>query len=157
MARLFSLLALVGIVGVAFFAPPYGPRPAYAIDCDTYPNQVFAQTFLRIDPDDPNGLDGPNDNGIACEELPCPCDTEPVEEAIGDEAGPPSPAATTDSGASASAGNVTANASVSTTLPSPTTTPALLGTIAVVPPTTTPVPSGPGLITPPSTGSGGLK
>jgi hypothetical protein len=50
-----------------------------------------------------------------------------------------------------------ANAAGTTVTPAPTTTPALLGTIAVVPATSTPVTVAPGLITPPSTGGGGLK
>jgi hypothetical protein len=155
MRRILLLVLLTALVTVAAFRLPASPRPAYAIDCDTYPNQHFAQLFLKIDPDDPLGLDGPNDNGIACEELPCPCDLEPVEEAIGDEDAPSqSQDADGQSGTTAGAGDVSANASASVSVsinPTQTSSPAPAATAAPLVPTT------PGFITPPSTGSAGLK
>ena len=151
------LMALVGAVVIAALRLPEGPPPAYAIDCSNYLNQHLAQLALRLNPDDPNGLDGPNDDGIACEGLACPCDPEPVEEAIGDADDPASPAATSSNGASASAGAVTANASASTSGPFPTSTPEVAATVVAIPPTSTLVPAVPSLITPPSTGEGGLK
>lgn len=46
-------------------------------NCADFLSQADAQAVLRLDPSDPNGLDGDND-GVACEHLPCPCDRVPV-------------------------------------------------------------------------------
>lgn len=46
-------------------------------DCGDFPTQAQAQAVLRADPSDPNRLDANND-GIACESNPCPCDRTPV-------------------------------------------------------------------------------
>jgi hypothetical protein len=156
MRRIMLPILLTALVTVAAFRLPASPRPVYAIDCDIFPDQRFAQLALRLLPDDPNGLDGPNDNGIACEELPCPCDTEPVEEARGDEdAPPPSQDADGQSGTTAGAGNASANTSASVSVsihPTQTSPPAPAATaVPTLAPTT------PGFITPPSTGSAGLK
>jgi hypothetical protein len=148
---------LAAVVLVAALRLPDGPQPVYAIDCDTYPNQKFAQLFLKVDPDDSQGLDGENDNGIACEELPCPCDLEPVEEAIGDTGGA-APTATLGSGTTASAGNVTAGANASAATATLTPAPTLqVAATAPAPATATPFPAVQSLITPPSTGGGGLR
>lgn len=57
---------------IAFFA--YAPSGASAadLDCGDFSNQAEAQENLL--PGDPYGLDGDSD-GIACEDLPCPCST----------------------------------------------------------------------------------
>jgi hypothetical protein len=73
--RLF-LVALLGLAAVAFLAP----APASAgtdYDCSDFANQAEAQEYLL--PGDPYRLDADSD-GIACEDLPCPC---PYEEGSG--------------------------------------------------------------------------
>lgn len=63
-----------------------GPPPARAADydCADFANQAEAQEFLL--PGDPYNLDGDND-GVACETLPCPCAGP-----LAPEPGPPPPA-----------------------------------------------------------------
>ena len=46
-------------------------------NCSDFPNQKAAQDHLNAHPGDPDGLDGDND-GIACESLPCPCGGTPT-------------------------------------------------------------------------------
>jgi hypothetical protein len=67
----FSLLLLV----VAFFAINAAPASAAArdYDCADFANQAEAEEYLL--PGDPYNLDADND-GIACEDLPCPCSYE---------------------------------------------------------------------------------
>jgi hypothetical protein len=79
--RALSLSVLVCLSFVlatlfVFSSHAAGPR----IDdqnCSDFPNQAVAQAHLRADPSDPDKLDTDHD-GIACESLPCPCDTVPV-------------------------------------------------------------------------------
>ena len=47
------------------------------ITCSNFTTQADAQAFLRVNPTDPWGLDA-DKNGIACENVPCPCDEAPV-------------------------------------------------------------------------------
>jgi hypothetical protein len=64
--------ALVAMAAVALLAP----APAAAgtdYDCADFANQAEAQEYLL--PGDPYRLDG-DDDGIACEDLPCPCSYE---------------------------------------------------------------------------------
>lgn len=51
-----------------------------AFDCDAFANQAQAQAVLRLDPSDPNQLDGfgGQRDGIACETRPDPRDRTPV-------------------------------------------------------------------------------
>jgi len=60
------------------------PSTSRAVDynCSDFSNQAEAQVYLL--PGDPYGLDGDND-GVACESLPCPCST-------GSAPAPPPPA-----------------------------------------------------------------
>ena len=46
-------------------------------NCSDFPNQQAAQDHLNAHPGDPDGLDG-DDDGIACESLPCPCGGTPT-------------------------------------------------------------------------------
>ena len=68
----FSLLLLV----VAFLALDATPASAAArdYDCADFANQAEAEEYLL--PGDPYNLDADND-GIACEDLPCPCSSTP--------------------------------------------------------------------------------
>ena len=59
------------------------------LSCSDFDSQADAQAELRRDPADPNGLDGPPGpaftgvQGVACEELPPPKDTDPVLPEVG--------------------------------------------------------------------------
>ena len=55
------------------------------LDCADFASQ--AQAALRTNPADPHGLDGNDDDGIACESLPDPYDLSPVAGAV-DDGGP---------------------------------------------------------------------
>jgi hypothetical protein len=160
MLRVVWLFVVATFIVAGSFAAalyvPGGARPAYALDCGDFPYQAFAQSFLRVDPEDRDELDGADDNGIACDDLPCPCDEEPVEDAIGDDGGP-EPTETPRSGTNASAGNTNANASASGPTATATSPPGSIATVAVVAPTSTPLPPVQSVITPPSTGDGGLR
>lgn len=47
-------------------------------NCGDFASQAQAQAVLRADPSDPNGLDGNDNDGIACETRPSPIDRVPV-------------------------------------------------------------------------------
>jgi Excalibur calcium-binding domain len=69
--RLF-LSTLLGVAALAFIAP--GSAVAGTdYDCADFANQAEAQEYLLSG--DPYNLDG-DDDGIACEDLPCPCSNE---------------------------------------------------------------------------------
>jgi hypothetical protein len=83
---IFSLLLLV----VAFLLINVAPASARDYDCADFANQAEAEEYLL--PGDPYRLDADND-GIACEDLPCPCSSTPGQGAGGGEqpAEPPPP------------------------------------------------------------------
>ena len=64
------ILAAVGLVSLAQTpAAAGGDR-----DCSDFPNQAAAQAFFNTaGPGDPHRLDGSDNDGRACESLPCPC------------------------------------------------------------------------------------
>jgi hypothetical protein len=68
---------LLAIVVAAAALPALSPASASAAardyDCADFANQAEAQEYLL--PGDPYNLDGDND-GVACEDLPCPCSNE---------------------------------------------------------------------------------
>lgn len=53
-------------------------------DCSDFSSQSQAQAVLRADPTDPHHLDGPDDDGVACDDNPPPLDLAPVKSAVGD-------------------------------------------------------------------------
>jgi len=83
MRRLFFLVCAVG----ALIALPSSAAATHGVDvdCSNFSNQGAAQSHLNAHPGDPDGLDGNND-GVACESLPCPCANTVVP--------PPAPAPT---------------------------------------------------------------
>jgi hypothetical protein len=84
----FSLLLLV----VAFLVATAAPASAAAerdYDCADFANQAEAEEYLL--PGDPYNLDADND-GIACEDLPCPCSSTPGQGAGGEGGGGGEPA-----------------------------------------------------------------
>ncbi|HEX5368465.1 MAG TPA: excalibur calcium-binding domain-containing protein [Dehalococcoidia bacterium] len=72
-------LAALGIVVAVFvMMMPASTHVFAAKTCGDFESQAAAQAYLSDSPGDPDGLD-PDHNGIACENLPCPCDTVPVD------------------------------------------------------------------------------
>ncbi|HWO46857.1 MAG TPA: excalibur calcium-binding domain-containing protein [Solirubrobacterales bacterium] len=80
--RLF-LSALLGLAAVAFLAPS-AAMAGTDYDCADFANQAEAQEYLL--PGDPYRLDG-DDDGVACEDLPCPCSYEEGSGGGGDGGG----------------------------------------------------------------------
>ena len=92
MRRLLYLAALSMVVGLVFapvaLAQSRGPSGADGTyNCPDFDTQAEAQAFLRAAPSDPHGLDGNDDDGIACESLPGPYDRAPVAGAVGNGEG----------------------------------------------------------------------
>jgi endonuclease YncB( thermonuclease family) len=71
LARVLALLIIT--LGLTSFAQT--PASAFTDrDCGDFANQAAAQAFmLASGPGDPHGLDGSDNDGRACESLPCPC------------------------------------------------------------------------------------
>ena len=72
----FVVLAIV--VAAFVMLSPSTQRVFAAKTCGDFESQAAAQAYLSDSPGDPDGLD-PDHNGIACENIPCPCDTVPVD------------------------------------------------------------------------------
>jgi hypothetical protein len=74
-------LTIMAITSALVFS---GPASAQDLNCDDFDSQAEAQDFLREDPSDPEGLDGPPGNastgirGVACEDNPPPTDFDPA-------------------------------------------------------------------------------
>ncbi len=81
---LATLVAL--LVGVVL--APARPGAAQPVTCDAFATQAAAQAAYRADPVGIEHLD-PEEIGIACRPLPCPCDLEPVP--IASPSAPPPP------------------------------------------------------------------
>ena len=63
----------VGLVLIALFALTFGmttSASASGHNCENYQFQEDAQAVYNADPSDPNGLDGNDNDGRACESLP---------------------------------------------------------------------------------------
>jgi hypothetical protein len=71
--KLGGLLLFLTAGSVALSALP-SAAAAQDYDCADFANQAEAQEYLL--PGDPYNLDG-DDDGVACEDLPCPCSTAP--------------------------------------------------------------------------------
>ncbi len=75
--RIRAALTLpLALAAGAFALGAFSPSPAAArdYDCADFANQAEAEEYLL--PGDPYRLDGDSD-GIACEDLPCPCSSTP--------------------------------------------------------------------------------
>ena len=69
--RLAMPIAVAAVAGAMLLTASSPPQAAATdLDCDDFSNQATAQEYLR--PGDPYFLDADND-GVACEDLPCPC------------------------------------------------------------------------------------
>ncbi len=75
----------LGVTALLAAAPS---NAAADYDCADFANQAEAQEYLL--PGDPYRLDGDND-GIACEDLPCPCSTGGGSNEGGSGSTPPAP------------------------------------------------------------------
>jgi LPXTG-motif cell wall-anchored protein len=71
------------VFGALVVAAPAALAQAGDQDCSDFASQKAAQAHLRADPSDPDGLDGNDNDGIACESLPAPFDRTPVVAADG--------------------------------------------------------------------------
>ena len=82
------LVVSLGVAALLAYAP--AGASAADLDCGDFANQAEAQENLL--PGDPYGLDGDSD-GVACEDLPCPCASEGGGGggSAGTEPPPPSP------------------------------------------------------------------
>src|SRR5215218_4108455 len=84
-----AVLVRLLVATVVAFAWCVAPAAA-DVNCSDFSTQAAAQYYMNAHPGDPDGLDGNDNDGRACESNPCPCyygpDTEP----------PPPPPADTD-------------------------------------------------------------
>ena len=69
---------MVGALGatllvLALLATPAAAHHSYDMDCPSFSSQASAQYHMNAHPGDPDGLDGNDDDGRACESNPCPC------------------------------------------------------------------------------------
>jgi len=78
------------VLGASLLTMSLAPSTAAATDydCADFANQAEAQEYLL--PGDPYNLDG-DDDGIACEDLPCPCSYEESSGGGGGESAQPPP------------------------------------------------------------------
>ena len=73
-----AIASLIGVLGatllvLAFSATPAAAHHSYDMDCPSFSSQASAQFHMNAHPGDPDGLDGSDDDGRACESNPCPC------------------------------------------------------------------------------------
>jgi hypothetical protein len=85
--RFLVLAACTAAAAIALLAVP-GAAAARDYDCADFANQAEAEEYLL--PGDPYGLDADND-GIACEDLPCPCSSSAGGGGGGGSSEPPPP------------------------------------------------------------------
>jgi Excalibur calcium-binding domain len=83
------LILLVAICGIAAAGSQASAAKAVDYDCADFGTQAEAQSYLLAG--DPYNLDGDND-GVACESLPCPCASGSVSEPPPPPPPPPPPA-----------------------------------------------------------------
>ncbi len=73
-------------------ASPAAATHGADVNCSDFANKAAAQRHLEAHPGDPDGLDG-DDDGSACESLPCPCDTTAAPTPAAPPVAGPAPAA----------------------------------------------------------------
>jgi hypothetical protein len=74
----FAIASMVGALGatllvLALLATPAAAHHSYDMDCPSFSSQASAQYHMNAHPGDPDGLDGSDNDGRACESNPCPC------------------------------------------------------------------------------------
>jgi hypothetical protein len=67
--RLHHVAAAAALAGAATLTVA-SPASADHLNCSDFDSQEAAQSVYDADPSDPNGLDGNDDDGLACESLP---------------------------------------------------------------------------------------
>ncbi|WP_431925608.1 excalibur calcium-binding domain-containing protein [Amycolatopsis tucumanensis] len=72
MRMISRVLGTAAVAGIALLgpAPAVFAQPTDIYNCDDFTYQEDAQAILDQDPSDPHGLDGNDNDGIACESLP---------------------------------------------------------------------------------------
>ena len=83
-AAALTRLAVATVVVFAAWVAPAAAHHVGDLDCAGFSTQAAAQYHLNAHPGDPDGLDGLDDDGRACELNPCPC-------YFGLDTGPPPP------------------------------------------------------------------
>jgi endonuclease YncB( thermonuclease family) len=74
----FAIASMFGALGatlltLALSATPAAAHHSYDVDCSSFSTQASAQYHMNAHPGDPDGLDGYDDDGRACESSSCPC------------------------------------------------------------------------------------
>ena len=82
MGRL-GLLVVALLCGAVLWASPALADHTGDLDCGDFASQRDAQDHLRAHPGDPDGLDGNDDDGVACESRPDPRDDTPIASEVG--------------------------------------------------------------------------
>src|SRR3712207_4800052 len=90
----------IGVLGAVLLLLALATTPAAAhhtsdLDCPIFPSQASAQFHMNLHPGDPDGLDGYDDDGRACESNPCPCYFGSATQPEPPPPPPPPPAPTT--------------------------------------------------------------
>ena len=73
MSMIRRVLGTVAVAGIALLGPApavFAAQPTDVYNCDDFTYQEEAQAVYDADPSDPNGLDGNDNDGKACEHLP---------------------------------------------------------------------------------------
>ncbi len=63
----------LALAALLLFAISAAPASAQGLNCSDFSSQAAAQYYFNVHPGDPDGLDGNDHDGIACESNPCPC------------------------------------------------------------------------------------
>lgn len=62
------------LLAATILAFAFSAAPASAdVNCSDFSSQAAAQYYMNAHPGDPDGLDGNDNDGRACESNPCPC------------------------------------------------------------------------------------
>lgn len=83
-----GLTLLLGVAALIVLTEQPAPAAAHDYDCADFANQAEAEEYLL--PGDPYNLDADND-GKACEDLPCPCSYTPGSGGGSSEPSEPAP------------------------------------------------------------------
>src|SRR5688500_1886645 len=63
----------VAAAGIGAAIAPASEHRTFDLDCPDFATQAAAQYYMNAHPGDPDGLDGNDHDGRACESNPCPC------------------------------------------------------------------------------------
>jgi hypothetical protein len=138
----FMVLVVILVIGAIFFASgEIGAQASHTgdLDCSDFPNQAAAQAHMDAHPGDPDNLDGNDNDGLACESLPCPCSgpATPTKTPSPTPTRSPSPSPTKTASPTPSQSNITSSPTKTATA-TPTKTPTPTPTATLTGPTPTP-------------------